>query len=104
MSTTTTTGGVRKRTDDPMNATTPPLPKLMTNAPLCLARTRAGTSCRCPAMKGKARCRKHGGKSPGGPKGERNGNYRHGGETNEAVELRQQVGRLLKSIRSEAYA
>lgn len=55
-------------------------------------------------MRGKARCAKHGGKSPGGPKGERNGNYRHGGETNEAVELRQQVGRLLKSVRSDAYA
>lgn len=104
MSTTTTIGGARKIMDDPMNATTAPPPELMTNAPLCLARTRAGTSCRCPAMRGKARCAKHGGKSPGGPKGERNGNYRHGGETNEAVELRQQVGRLLKSIRSNAYA
>ena len=30
------------------------------------------------------RCRMHGGKSPGAPKGERNGNYRHGRETKEA--------------------
>lgn len=31
--------------------------------------------------------------------GERNGNYRHGGETNEAVELRRQVSRALKIVR-----
>jgi hypothetical protein len=75
----------------------------LTTAPLCLARTLAGTLCRCPAMRGKARCAKHGGKSPGAPKGERNGNYRHGGETNDAVDLRRQVSRLLRTIRSEAY-
>ncbi len=27
------------------------------------------------------RCRMHGGKAPGAPKGEANGNYRHGGRT-----------------------
>src|SRR5690349_20396320 len=102
--TTTPTGEVKEMEGDPMSGEAPPLPILLTSAPLCLARTRAGTSCRCPAMRGRVRCAKHGGKSPGGPKGERNGNYRHGGETNEAVELRQQVGRLLKSIRSNAYA
>lgn len=91
-------------TGDPMSGAAPTLPKLLTSAPLCLARTRAGTSCRCPAMRGKARCAKHGGKSPGGPRGERNGNYRHGGDTLEAVELRRQVSRALKIIRSEAYA
>ncbi|MGH6634379.1 MAG: HGGxSTG domain-containing protein [Sphingopyxis sp.] len=76
----------------------------MTNARLCGAKNRAGLPCRCPAMRGKARCSKHGGKSPGGPKGEHNGNYRHGGETLEAIELRRQVSRALKTIRSEAYA
>ena len=101
--TTTTTAGPQQETaGNPMSRTG--VKKLLTAAPLCLARTRAGTSCRCPAMKGKARCSKHGGKSPGAPKGERNGNYRHGGETNEAVELRRQVSRALKIIRSEAYA
>lgn len=40
----------------------------------------------------------------GAPKGEDNGKWKHGGDTREAVELRQQVGRLLKSIRSNAYA
>ncbi|WP_425516930.1 hypothetical protein [Sphingopyxis soli] len=56
-------------------------------------------SCRCPALRGRTRCARHGGKSPGAPKGERNGNYRHGGETNEAVELRRQVSRALKIVR-----
>lgn len=88
---------------NPMNEATPPLPKLMTNARLCGAKTRAGSSCRCPAMKGKTRCLRHGGKSPGAPMGEANGSYRHGGETNEAIALRQEASRLLKAIRSAAY-
>ena len=48
-------------------------------APRCGARTRAGGSCRAPAVKGKRRCRMHGGASgSGGPLGERNGRYLHG--------------------------
>ena len=31
----------------------------------CLAKTRSGGQCQCPAMKGKARCRIHGGLSTG---------------------------------------
>jgi hypothetical protein len=31
----------------------------------CGARNRQGQPCRCPAMRGKRRCRLHGGKSPG---------------------------------------
>ncbi len=34
-------------------------------------------------MKGKKRCRLHGGKSPGAPKGRANGNYRTGIHTQE---------------------
>lgn len=34
------------------------------NRPLCGARTRAGASCRQPAMRGGFRCRMHGGASP----------------------------------------
>ena len=77
-----------------MNAT--PLP-LLTAAALCGARNRAGMPCRCPAMRGKARCRLHGGKSPGAPKGEANGTWRHGAATNEAKALRLESGRMLKS-------
>jgi len=34
-------------------------------APRCGARTRRNTSCACPALKGKSRCRLHGGLSTG---------------------------------------
>lgn len=34
-------------------------------APRCGARTRAGGCCRCPAVKGRRRCRLHGGLSTG---------------------------------------
>lgn len=46
-------------------------------APRCLARTRSGTACQLPAMKGKRRCRLHGGLNPGAPKGNRNA-WKHG--------------------------
>lgn len=42
-------------------------------------------------------CRLHGGKG-GAPKGERNGAYRHGGMTKEAIALRKRVVRLLKAL------
>ena len=35
------------------------------SAPRCGAKTRKGTTCRAPAMRGKKRCRLHGGKSTG---------------------------------------
>ena len=91
----TTTGGRQEVTDKPKDR----LPGLLTNAPLCLARNRAGMPCRCPAMKGKARCRMHGGaKGSGAPKGERNGMWKHGGDTGEAIALRRAANRLLRRI------
>jgi hypothetical protein len=41
------------------------------------------------------RCRMHGGKAPGAPKSKRNGNYRHGGRTQQAKAIRA----LLKLVR-----
>ncbi|MFC3174837.1 HGGxSTG domain-containing protein [Novosphingobium bradum] len=70
---------------------------LLTSAPLCQARTRAGTSCRCPAVRGRARCRLHGGASgSGAPSGERNGVFRHGGRTVEAAALRRAASRIIR--------
>src|SRR3546814_14508631 len=66
--------------------------------PRCQARTRSGQSCRSVAVKGKRVCRMHGGLSPGAPKGERNGAYRHGHETKEAIALRKRVIRLLRKF------
>lgn len=44
----------------------------------------------------------HGGRSTGAPKGERNGAYKHGGETLEAVALRRAAQALLREL--PAYA
>jgi hypothetical protein len=43
-------------------------------------------------------CRVHGGKSPGAPRGEANGNWKHGGDTREALELRKDARALLKAL------
>ena len=37
------------------------------SAPRCGAQTRKGTPCMAPAVRGKRRCRMHGGKNPGRP-------------------------------------
>jgi hypothetical protein len=52
----------------------------------CGARTRRGTACQSPAMPN-GRCRMHGGKSPGAPKGNRNA-WNHGHYSAESVKLR----------------
>ena len=44
----------------------------MQTAPRCGAKARSGAPCRSPAIAGKARCRMHGGKGTGAPKGNRN--------------------------------
>ncbi|WP_343299322.1 HGGxSTG domain-containing protein [Bradyrhizobium yuanmingense] len=52
--------------------------RAMVTSPRCGARTRDGTACRAPAIRGKPRCRMHGGAPrSGAPKGNRNA-YRHG--------------------------
>jgi hypothetical protein len=55
------------------------------SAPRCGARNRAGLPCQCPAIRGRMRCRLHGGLSPGAPKGTGNGNYVDGYYTAEAI-------------------
>jgi glucans biosynthesis protein len=57
----------------------------------CGAKTRAGSKCQCPAVRGRARCRIHGGCSPGAPKGGKNGNYVDGTFTAEAIEERRWI-------------
>ena len=79
-------------------ATREPLPLRL--APRCLARTRAGTSCQKAAASGKKRCRMHGGApGSGAPRGERNGNYRTGLHTREAVAGRRMLRALIKDFR-----
>ena len=68
------------------------------NSPRCGAKTRIGSPCRQPAMKN-GRCRLHGGKSPGAPRGERNGNYRHGLRTIEAAAQRREAAAVRSQLR-----
>jgi hypothetical protein len=80
----------------------------LAKAPRCGARTRAGHACKQAAVTGRARCRMHGGaKGSGGPRGDRNGNFKHGlwtadsVETRKAVQLQiQETRRLLQEMNS----
>jgi hypothetical protein len=64
----------------------------------CGARTRAGTPCQCPALRGRKRCRLHGGLSPGAPRGIGNGNYKDGAWTTEAIEERRWIRSLASAF------
>ena len=63
------------------------------DAKRCGAKTRRGTPCNGMAMPN-GRCRMHGGKSPGAPKGNRNA-WKHGHYSAEAIALRRLIRRLL---------
>lgn len=65
----------------------------------CGAKTRTGGSCRAPALRGKRRCRMHGGApGSGAPRGNRNA-FRHGLFTGKAIAERKQIGALLGEVR-----
>jgi hypothetical protein len=68
-------------------------------APRCGARTRAGSPCRSPAVRGRRRCRMHGGAAgSGGQPGNRNA-WKHGARSARALELRRRVRELLRGAR-----
>jgi hypothetical protein len=55
--------------------------------------------------KGKKRCRLHGGaEGSGAPRGERNGSYRHGLYTRDAIAERKPVRELIRCMRTTARA
>jgi hypothetical protein len=65
----------------------------------CGAKIRAGGSCRSPAMRGKRRCRMHGGaKKSGAPKRNRNAR-KHGRFTRKAIGERKRIEVLLGEAR-----
>jgi hypothetical protein len=73
----------------------------MAAAQRCGARTRAGHPCRQAAVRGRARCRMHGGaKGSGGPRGDRNGNFKHGLWTRKSVAERRAVRAEMGEIRA----
>ncbi|SDN70162.1 HGGxSTG domain-containing protein [Afipia sp. GAS231] len=65
----------------------------------CGARTRCGGSCRSPAVRGKRRCRMHGGaRKSGAPKGNRNAR-KHGLFTGAVIAERKRIQDLLAEAR-----
>ena len=69
----------------------------MHRSPRCGARTRKGNPCRSPAM-ANGRCRIHGGRSPGAPRGNRNA-LKHGRYSATAIAERRELVALIRSIR-----
>ena len=69
----------------------------LARAPRCGAKTRAGTPCQSPAIRGRTRCRLHGGRSPGAPRGIKNGNYKDGHWTAKAIEERKWIREMVKT-------
>ena len=64
-------------------------------APRCGAKTKLGTPCRAPAIRGKKRCRKHGGAyGSGAPKGNQNA-VTHGLFTADAIAEREDMKAML---------
>jgi hypothetical protein len=64
----------------------------------CGAKTRAGGSCQCPALRGRKRRRLHGGLSPGAPRGPKNGNFKTGDWAAEAIEERRWLRSLVRDF------
>jgi hypothetical protein len=89
-------GNPMSKSKSDMNNSSLPMHK----SPRCGAKTRrSGKPCQCPAM-ANGRCRIHGGVNPGAPKGERNGNYRNGTRTNEAIAERRRLSALMRESRT----
>jgi hypothetical protein len=89
-------------TDDPMRQAD--IERRLANlakAPRCGAKTRAGHPCGQAAVAGRVRCRMHGGaKGSGGPRGNHNGNFKHGLWTRESLEMRKRTRAKVREIRA----
>jgi hypothetical protein len=71
----------------------------MLASPRCGAKIRCGGSCRSPAVRGKRRCRMHGGApGSGAPRGNQNARQ-HGLFTRDAIAERKQIQALLGDAR-----
>jgi len=70
------------------------------DAPRCKAKSkRTGKRCRAPALRGCRVCRMHGARG-GAPNGARNGNYRNGARTKEAIQSVRLVNLLSRLARN----
>jgi hypothetical protein len=71
----------------------------MRASPRCGAKTRCGALCRSPAVRGRRRCRMHGGAPGSGPpRGNRNAR-KHGLFTREAIAERKRIQAMLGEAR-----
>jgi hypothetical protein len=69
-------------------------------SPRCGAKTRSGNACRSPAVRGKKRCRMHGGAlGSGAPRANQNAR-KHGLFTRDAIAEQRQIRALLEEARS----
>ena len=84
-------------TDNPMRpAETAPVSQVSR----CGARTRSGAPCKSAPVSGRRRCRMHGGAAgSGGPKGPKNGNYKHGRYTKEVAAARRWLREATQMLR-----
>ncbi len=73
-------------------------PMQLADVKRCGAKTRSGKPCEAPAVKGKLRCRMHGGNSPGAPKGNKNA-FKHGLYSTDNVTLRSELTRTMKKLK-----
>lgn len=65
----------------------------------CGAKTRRGTPCEAPAVRGKKRCRMHGGaKGSGAPRGNKNA-FKHGYYTKEAIAERKRMSEFIREMK-----
>jgi glucans biosynthesis protein len=68
--------------------------------PRCGARTRSGGRCKGMQM-ANGRCRMHGGASPGAPRGDGHGMFKHGLRSIEIIEHRRKMRTEMRRIRRE---
>jgi hypothetical protein len=92
--------GAVKEADNLMDQLTETRLRNLRAAPRCGAKTRSGSACQRPALRGRGRCRLHGGSSPGAPRGAKNGNFKSGDWTAEAVEERKWLRSLVRGFAS----
>lgn len=67
--------------------------------PRCGAKNRRGEPCGRVGNARNGRCHLHGGRSPGGPRGARNGNWKHGFYGLEAQTERSRLRNLIRQMR-----
>ncbi len=87
-------GGIKNPEINPLGDA--PLSHL-SHPPICGARTKEGPFEYQP-ISGRARCRLHGGLSPGAPRGRGNCNYKNGEWTAEAIEERRWLRSLVRDF------